>query len=107
MSEFHVKELMFTEALKEYADRTIEEIKAETGDRADVQIHIEPEAKDKGLFWVSMSVFGLKKPIIVKKDGKQIMAVFRKVRKTVLKQIHELSNKKIHKRKRVFLPHAS
>jgi len=81
MYEFHAKDLMQTEAIKQFADHAVKEIKSTYGWNTDIQIHIEPEAKDKHLFSVSMSVFGLGEPIVAKKDGKDVMAVLRKVRK--------------------------
>lgn len=100
MYEFHAKDLTQTEALKQYADHVVKEIKSTTDWDSDVQINIEPVAKDKKLYSVSMSVFGLGHPIVVKKDGKDVMGVLRKVRKTVLRQIHALVDRKVrHRRK--------
>lgn len=99
MYEFHVKDLLHVDALKQYADHMVKEIKSTVGWDTDVQINIEPEAKDKHLFMVSMSVFGLGKPIVVRKDGKHPLAILRKVRKTVLRQIRQLNEKRISRRK--------
>lgn len=93
--EFHVRELSQVEALKQYSDHVVKEIKSTTGWDADVHITIEPTAKDKHLFSVSMNVFGLGQPIVVKKEGKNVMAVLRKVRKAALRQIHRTNGKKI------------
>src|SRR3954468_19522205 len=93
--EFHAKDLTQTEALKQYADHAVKEIKSTYGWDTDVQINIEPEAKDKHLFSVSMSVFGLSEPVIVSKVGKQVMSVLRKVRKAVMRQIHRMNEKRI------------
>ena len=95
MYEFNARELTQTEALKQYADHAVKEIKSTYGWDTDIQINIEPEAKDKHLFSVSMSVFSLGEPIVVKKDGKHVMAVLRKVRKAVMRQIHRLKEKRI------------
>lgn len=103
MYEFHAKDLSQTDALKQYADHAVKEIKSTYGWDTDVQVNIEPEAKDKHLFSVSMSVFGLSEPIVVRKDGKHIMAVLRKVRKVVMRQIQRLSDKKVISRKKHFL----
>lgn len=99
MYEFHVKDLLHVDALKQYADHTVKEIKSTVGWDTDVQINIEPEAKDKHLFMVSMSVFGLGKPIVARKDGKHPLAILRKVRKAVLRQIHQHNEKRISRRK--------
>lgn len=103
MYEFHVKELSQVEALKQYSDHVVKEIKSTTGWDTDVHINIEPTAKDKHLFCVSMNIFGLGHPIVVKKDGKNVMAVLRKVRKTVLRQIHRTNGKKICLRRKQIL----
>lgn len=103
MYEFHAKDLSQTEALKQYADHSVKEIKSTYGWDTDVQINIEPEAKDKHVFSVSMSVFGLGEPIVVQKEGKHVMAILRKVRKAVMRQIHRLSEKKVSYRRKHFL----
>ncbi|MEN0059799.1 MAG: hypothetical protein AAGB31_13245 [Bdellovibrio sp.] len=102
MYEFQAKDLTQTEAIKQYADHTVKEIKSVSGWDTDVQIHIEPEAKDKRLFSVSMSVYGLGEPIILKKEGKNVMAVLRKVRKGVLRQVYRLNKKRISHRRKTF-----
>ncbi len=103
MYEFHAKDLAQIEALKQYADHAVKEIKSNYGWDTDVQINIEPEAKNKHLFSVSMSVFGLSEPIVVQKDGKHVMGILRKVRKSVMRQIHRLSDKKVNSRRKYFL----
>ncbi len=103
MYELHAKDLTQIEALKQYADHAVKEIKFTYGWDTDVQINIEPEAKDKHLFAVTMSVYGLDEPILVRKDGKHVMAVLRKVRKAVMRQIHRASEKRVSYRKRNFL----
>jgi ribosome-associated translation inhibitor RaiA len=102
MYEFHAKDLSQTEALKQYADHSVREIKSTYGWDTDVQVTIEPEAKDKHLFSVSMSVFGFGEPIVVKKDGKHVLSILRKVRKTVMRQIHRLSERKVSYRRKPF-----
>lgn len=103
MYEFHARDMTQTEALKQYADHSVKEIKSTYGWDTDIQINMEPEVKDKQLFSVSMSVFGLGEPIVVKKDGKHVMAVLRKVRKAVMRQIHRLNQRRIAHRRKVFL----
>lgn len=103
MYEFHAKDLSQLEALKQYADHAVKEIKFTYGWDTYVQVNIEPEAKDKHLFSVSMSVFGLSEPIVVKKDGKHVLSVLRKVRKAVMRQIHRLSGRKVSCRRKSFL----
>ncbi|MGZ3745057.1 MAG: hypothetical protein ACXVBQ_14435 [Pseudobdellovibrionaceae bacterium] len=103
MSEFHAKDIIQTEALKQYTDHAVKEIQSTYGWDTEVQVKIEPEAKDKNLFYVSMSVFGLSEPIIIKKDGKHLMATLRKVRKAVMRQIHRLNQKRHSTRRKSFL----
>ena len=92
-----------TQALKQYSDHAVKEIKSTYGWNTEVRVNIEPEAKDKSLYAVSMSVFGLTEPIFVKKDGKRALAVLRKVRKAVLRQIHRLGKKRVSHRKKMSL----
>jgi ribosome-associated translation inhibitor RaiA len=102
MYDFHARELTQTDALKQYADHAVKEIKSTCGWDTDIQISIEPEAKDKHLFSVLMSVFGLGEPIVVKKDGKHVMTVLRKVRKAVMRQIHRLNERRVSNRRKPF-----
>ena len=100
MYEFHAEGLSQTEALKQYADHAVKVIKSTYGWDTDILVAIEPEAKDRHVFSVSMSVFGLREPIIVKKDGKHVLSVLRKVRKTVIRQMHRLSERKVSFRRK-------
>ena len=103
MYEFHAKDTSHTEALKRYTDHAVKEIKSNFGWDTYIQVNIEPEAKDKHLFSVSMSVFGLQQPIVVKKAGKHVLSILRKVRKTVMRRIIRLSERKInYRRKPIF-----
>lgn len=102
MYEFHVRDLTETEALKQLADHAVKVIKSTTDCDTEVQIIVEPEAKEKRLFAVSMSVFGLQEPVIVRKDGKNALSVFRKVKKAVLRQIHRMNEKRITNRRKQF-----
>ncbi len=100
MYELQAKDFNQTEALKPIADHAVKEIKSAAGWDTDVQVHVEPQAKDKGLYSVSISVFGLGEPVIAKKEGKNVIAVFRKVRKSVLRRIHQMSDQRIAARRR-------
>lgn len=102
MYEFHAKELSQIEALRQIADHAVKEIKNIVGWDADVEVNIEPEIKDKHLFTVSMSVFGIGEPVVVKKQGKHVMAVLKKVRKTVLRQLHRISRRRVTERRKPF-----
>ena len=94
MYEFHSKDLSQPEALVQYADHAVKEIKFTYGWDTDVQISIEPEAKNKHLFLVVMRVFGFGEVIVIQKAGRHPMSVLRKVRKAVMRKIHRLSDKK-------------
>lgn len=102
MYEFHVGGLTNTEAVRMYADHAVREIKIAVGGEVDIQVHIEPEPKNKHLFAVSMGVFGLGDSIVIRKQGKHVLAVFRKVRKAILRQIHKLNETKIDSRRKTF-----
>ncbi len=103
MYEFHAKDLTQAEALKQYTDHAVKEIKSIYGWDTEVQVNIEPYVKDKHLFIVSMVVFGLGEAVVVTKEGKQVMSVLRKVRKAIMRQIHRISERKTsHRRKSFF-----
>jgi len=100
MYAFHARNLSQTEALKQVADHAVKEIKATIGWDAEVEVTIEPETKDKHLFSVCMTVYGASEPVVVKKEGKHVLAVLKKVRKIVLRQLHRLSKKQVTFRRR-------
>jgi len=103
MYEFHARELTQTEGLKQIADHAVKEIKAKFGWDTDVEVSIEPEAKDKHLFSVCMSVFGAGETIVVKKEGKHVLATLKKVKKTVLRRLHDVGKRRIAYRRRTGL----
>jgi ribosome-associated translation inhibitor RaiA len=103
MYEFHAKDLSQTEALKQFADHAVKEIKTRYGWDTDVQVLIEPEAKDKHLYSVSMSVFGLGESVVAKKEGKHVLAVLRKVRRLVMRQIQRISDRNLSYRRKSLL----
>lgn len=103
MYGINIKGLTETDALKQLAEHMVKEIKSTTNLDTEIQITVEPEAKNKRIFSVSMSVLGLQDPVFVKKDGKNVFAVFKKAKKTVLRQIHRMNQKRIAiKRKQFF-----
>jgi hypothetical protein len=99
MYEFHARELGQTEALRQIADHAVKEIKATVGWDTDVEVTIQPEIKDKQIFSVCMVVFGEDEPVVVKKEGKHVLAVLKKVKKTVLRQLHRLNKRRISNRR--------
>lgn len=102
MYEFQAKDLGQTESIKQYTDHMVKEIKVVSGWDADVQVHIEPVVKDKRLFSVAMSVYGVGEPIIVRKEGKNVMSVLRKVRRTIMRQVYRVKKKEVSHRRRNF-----
>lgn len=103
MYEFHAKDLVQTEALKQLADHAVKEIKSIGGWDTEIHVNVEPEVRDKRIFSVSMAIFGLREPVVVKKQGKQVLAVLKKVRKAALRQIRRMNEKRIAMRKKQFL----
>jgi hypothetical protein len=95
---FQAKNLVNIEPLKKVMDRTVREIQSLIGKEADVQVSIESEVKNKKLFSVSMSVFGLRQPIVVKRTGKQVLSVIKEVRKVALRQIHKFGERRLTRR---------
>ena len=93
MYELHVDDDIRTEALTQFTDHAVKEIKSTAGWNADVYVNIEPEARDKRLYSVSMAVSGLSDPIFVRKDSRNLLAALRKVRKAVVRQIHRLKER--------------
>lgn len=103
MYEFQAKDLGQTESIRQYTDHMVKEIKVVSGWDADVHVHLEPVAKDKRLFSVSMSVYGLGEPIVVRKEGKNVMTVLRKVRRAIMRQVYRVKKKEVSFRRRNIL----
>lgn len=100
MYEFDVKASAHSEALRQFADHTVREIKTLAGWDADVRVTVEPNRIVKGHFAVSMSVFGLDHSVFVRKEGRNLIAVFRKVRNAVLRSVQRQSKRRMAKRRR-------
>jgi hypothetical protein len=100
--EFHVRGLSEARALKQLADHAVKDIKSTMDGDSGIRITVEPEAKNKRLFAVSMSVSGLEEPVIVRKAGKNVFAVFIKVKKAAIRRIHRLNGERIAIRKKQF-----
>lgn len=99
--EFQARNFERAEIFRQFSDQAVKEIKSTAGWDADVQVKIEPEAGDGSCYAVSMSVFGLGEPVVVKRGGKSVMAVFRKVKKAVLRQIHRMTEREQGYRRRL------
>ncbi|MEZ4873280.1 MAG: hypothetical protein R2827_13760 [Bdellovibrionales bacterium] len=101
MYELYVKDISENQVIKQAANHTVKEIQAEVSTEADVHISVEPEPKGRKNINVTLSVFGFRDPIVVKKRGRNILSVFKKVKKTALRRIRSLKRKndRIHKKK--------
>lgn len=87
MYELHAKKVSQVGAVKQYADHTVAEIKSVVGWDADVQINIVPLSYDDQQYSVSLTVTGVNDPVFVKKEGRHVLALMRKVRKLVHRQL--------------------
>ncbi len=103
MYEFHARDLAQIEGLKQISDHTAKEIKSIAGWDADVEVTIEPESKTKGLFAVSIRIYVLGEHIFIKKEGRNAMSVLRKVRKSALRKLHGLCQKRVNVRRKHFI----
>lgn len=99
MYDLHMRDLVQTEGLRQYADHVVKEIKSTCGGDTDIQIRIEPEPKVRKSYSISINVTGLEDPIVIHKNGKNILPVFRKARKAVMRKIRRLNERRIHKRR--------
>lgn len=97
--DFHAKDLLHIEAVKPFADHVVKEIRQLSGSDADVEVHIEPEAKDKRLYNVAINVHGVGRSIHVEKSGKNVVSVLRKVRRGVVRQVLKMRKKRVQERR--------
>ncbi len=92
---FHVKDLPHSNSLKSSADEIVRDIKRFSKQATDVHIHIEPEVKDKHIYSVTLSVHGLGETVVVKKSGKDLLSLVKKVKRATMRQLHRLSDKTV------------
>lgn len=83
--EYSTKGLRNPEGFKQQVDRAVREIIEVIGSDADVQVHVEPEAKDKGLYTLSISADVLGRPVTVKKTGKRVYTLLKQAKKTLIR----------------------
>ena len=82
--EFSSKGLRNPAGFKKHVDHAIREIFSVLGGDCDIQVHVEPEVKAKGLFTLSISAGIPGKPITVKKTGRRIFTLLKQAKKTVI-----------------------
>ncbi len=99
--DFNAKNMAHADTFRLFSDQAVKEIKSTLGWETDVQVSIEPETGDCSSYAVSMAVFGLREPVVVKKGGRSVMAVLRKVRKAVLRRIHRMNEKRTDYRRKL------
>jgi len=98
--DFHAKNFSQAKTLRQFSDHVVREIRSIAGRETDIQVNIEAEAGDGCSYAVSLSVFGLRDPVVVKKGGRSVMSVLRKAKKAVLRRIHQMNEKRFdHHRK--------
>lgn len=100
MYEMSFKDVNLSHQIKQVFDQMVKEVKSAAGWDTDVEIHVEPEVKDKGVYLVSVTVHGLGEKIFVKKRGKLLLSVIKKVRKAVIRQVHRKSHRRLRFRKK-------
>lgn len=95
MYVFRSKNIDHTDSLKNLANSAVRKIKSSFGWDTEVEVSIEPEMQDGQLFTVSVSVYGVGDPVVVRKHGKNLFSIFKKVNKTVLKQLQRQARKQL------------
>lgn len=82
-----------------HSDDAVKDLKRKLGHNLDIQVVIDEEEKNKGLFSVAMSISGTGEPIFVKKMGKNVVHLIKKVKKLLLKKTRSLQRKRFSKRR--------
>ncbi len=94
--EYHAKE--YAERFRIYSDAAVRDIKRQIGNEPDIQVTIEEEERGKGLFSVSMSISGLGEALFVRKVGKNVIHLIKKVKKLLLNKVRSHQHRKINRR---------
>ena len=94
--EYHAKE--FAERFRHYSDAAVRDIKRQIGNEPDIQVTIEEEERGKKLFSVSMSISGLGESLCVRKVGKNVIHLIKKVKKLLLNKVRSLQHRKLNKK---------
>lgn len=93
--EYHAKE--HAQRFRNYTDAAVKDIKRQIGNEPDVQVSIEEEERRKGLFSVSISISGMREPLFVKKVGKNVVHLIKKVKKLILKKVRAIQRRKLNR----------
>ena len=94
--EYHAKE--YAERFRNYSDAAVKDIKRQIGNDPDIQVTIEEEERGKGLYSVSMSISGMGEVLFVRKVGKNVVHLIKKVKKLLLNKVRSLQHRKINRR---------
>ena len=94
--EYHAKE--FADRFRRYSDDAVRDLRRCIGTEPDIQVTIEEETRNKGLFSVSMMISGMGEPLVVKKVGKNVIQLIKKVKKLLLNKVRALQQRRIDRR---------
>lgn len=94
--EYHAKE--YAEKFRYYSDAAVKDIKHQIGNEPDIQVTIEEEKRGKGLFSVSMAISGMGEVLFVRKVGKNVLHLIKKVKKLLLNKVRSTQHRKINRR---------
>lgn len=83
--QFSAKGLRSPSGFKKHVDHAVSEILEALGNETDLHVHIEPEAKSRGLFTLTMSADVSGEPVTIKKTGRHIHALLKKSKKVLIK----------------------
>ena len=100
--EFSAKGLRNPQSFRKHADHAVREIFEVSGGESDIQIHVEPEVKSKGLFTLSISTDVDGKPVTVKRTGRRVYTLLRQAKKTVVKLLRRSFIKRIKSKRQPF-----
>lgn len=91
--EYHAKDI--GRRFKVFADQAVKEIKQQVGEEPDISVFIEKEEKSKNLHQVAISITGNRDDVFVKKEGKNLVGLIKKVKKLALNKARESHNKRL------------
>jgi hypothetical protein len=100
--EFSSKGLRNPGGFKRHADHAVREIFSVVGSDCDIQVHVEPEVKSKGLFTLSITANVPGQPIVVKKTGKRVYTLLKQAKKMVIKIFRRAFSRKIKTKRQPF-----
>ena len=97
--ELQLKGLEVKEGVKKQASQIVRDIKRWVGGHVDVKVTIEPEATRKRLFSVAVAVDGVEEPVTIKKRGKNIVSILKKVKRIALRKLTQKQSKRVRGRR--------